>query len=75
MSQIDEISLNIYYLLFFLMQTQMFYTLGKKLGLTKDDIDQVLKTVQFSDEQPTLSLGPPFYHGGSRYGTFSISVF
>jgi hypothetical protein len=57
------------------MQTQMFYTLGKKLGLTKNDIDQALKNVLFSDEHPTLSLGPPFYHGGSRYGTFSIQIF
>jgi hypothetical protein len=53
----------------------MFYLLGKKLGLTKNDINQILKNVQFIDEYPSLSLGPPFYHGGSRYGTFSIQIF
>jgi hypothetical protein len=57
------------------MQTKIFYTLGKKLGLTKNDIDYVLQDVLFTDEQPSFSLGPPFYSGGGRYGTFSIQVF
>jgi len=57
------------------MQMQVFYALGKKLGLTKNDIDHIMQDMLFSDECPSLSLGPPFYHGGSRYGTFSIRFF
>jgi hypothetical protein len=57
------------------MGGKRFYTLGKKLGLTKDDVDQILQDVLCVDEPLSLSSGPPFYHGGGRYGTFSSHLF
>ena len=57
------------------MNTQLYYTLGKKLGLTKNDIDQILNSTLRSDETITFSQGPPFYQGGTRYGTVSVKVF
>jgi len=57
------------------MNTQLYYTLGKKLGLTKNDIDQILDNTPRSDETIVFSQGPPFYQGGTRYGTVSAQVF
>ena len=57
------------------MQPSIVYALGKKLGLTKKDIDAALGNIPSIHEQPILSSGPPFYHGGGRYGTFSNHVF
>jgi len=51
------------------MDTDTLNHLAQTLGLTPDDITDLLTTQ--TNEQPTLSLGPPFYHGG-RYGTYSI---
>jgi hypothetical protein len=56
------------------MQTETFYILGQRLGLTKMDIDLLLQQELISNEHPTLWLGPPFYQGGSRYGTFSPQI-
>lgn len=56
------------------MQTETFYTLGQRLGLTKTDIDLLLQQELVSEEHPILWMGPPFYHGGSRYGTFSPQI-
>jgi hypothetical protein len=57
------------------MQTKTFYLLGQRLGLTKTDIDLLLQQELVSEDQPTLWMGSPFYHGGSRYGTFSPQIF
>ena len=57
------------------MQTQILYGLGIKLGLTKNDIDQIIQVAPRTSDPPSLSLGPPFYPGGGRYGTVSIKDF
>jgi len=51
------------------MNTTHLYHLAQTLGLTPHDIDTLLTTHRH--DTPTLSLGPPFYHGG-RYGAYSI---
>ena len=55
------------------------YGLGKKIGLNKEEIDEIIKTG--SDVQPTvskkLSLQHPTdeYMPGTTYGTVSINDF
>ncbi len=51
-----------------------FYKFAKVLGLSKKEIDVVLNSMSTRNEQPSFSLGPPFYPGG-RYGTVSINDF
>jgi hypothetical protein len=53
----------------------MLYMLGIELGLTKNDIDQIIQDIPRTNDCPSLSLGPPFYPGGGRYGTVSIKDF
>jgi hypothetical protein len=48
--------------------------LGIKLGLSKKDINDVMKDTSMGDEQTSFSLGPPGYPG-SFYGTVSINDF
>ena len=50
------------------------YGLGIKLGLSKKDINDIMKDTSMGDEQTSFSSGPPTYPGG-RYGTVSIKVF
>ena len=47
---------------------------GKKLGLNKKDIDNMLIEADPRNEQTSFSLGPPWYCGG-YYGTVSINEF
>ena len=54
-------------------ETIEFYKLGKKLGLNKKDIDQVLNDMPPDFEHASFSIGPPFY-GGGRYGTISLKI-
>ena len=56
------------------METLERIKLGKKLDLDKKDIDQLLNDIPPRNEQPSLSLGPPWYLGG-YYGTISINGF
>ena len=48
--------------------------LGLKLGLSKKDINYIMKDTSMGDEQTSFSLGPPGYPG-SFYGTVSINDF
>ena len=50
------------------------YGLGIKLGLSKKDINDIMKDTSMGDEQTSFSLGPPGYPG-SFYGTVSINDF
>ena len=56
------------------MSKENLYKLGKKLGLTKNDIDDALKHRTVSDEHVSLSE-PDSYKDGTWYGTISINDF
>jgi len=52
------------------------YTLGRRVGLNKKDIDHVLNGVNSKAEQPSLKLGfGPYWAGGGYYGTISLKDF
>ena len=57
------------------MYRKNLYKLGEKLGLTKNDIDDALKSRTAGDKQASLSFGPGPYNWGSLYGTVSINDF
>jgi len=50
------------------------YSLGKRIGLNKKDIDNVIMNSGKKLEQVNFSYGPYEYHGG-RYGTVSLNDF
>lgn len=50
------------------------YGLGIKLGLSKKDINDILKDPSTRNEQPSFSMGPGGY-GSGYYGTISIHDF
>ena len=50
------------------------YGLGIKLGLSKKDINDILKDTSIGDERTSFSMGPGRY-GSAFYGTISINDF
>jgi hypothetical protein len=52
------------------MSRKDLYILGEKLGLNKDDIENILTYELVLDAQANLSCGP-HYSGGALYGTIS----
>ena len=54
--------------------TSELIALGKKLGLDKKDIGQLLNDIPLRNEQPSFALGPDHYPC-SYYGTISIKDF
>ena len=52
-----------------------FYQLGNILGLTKEDIIEIIKNPIAGKEKPILTSGGPLYPGGAFYGTISINEF
>lgn len=50
------------------------YRIGKKVGLNKIEIDEILKNITNRKEQPSFSVGSPCY-GGQMYGIVSIKDF
>lgn len=54
------------------MPKKKLYKLGEKLGLAKKDFDDILKYTVSRKEQPSFSIGPPWYPG-TKYGTISIN--
>ena len=56
------------------MLTENLYKLGGKLGLNKNDIDDVLKYETLCNEYVSL-LQPVSYKDGTWYGTISINDF
>ena len=55
-------------------ETDELISLGKKLGLTREDIAAMLRDMPAKTEQTTFDLGPGPYNGG-YYGTISINDF
>lgn len=45
---------------------------GRSLGLSDNEISSLMRGESLSNEQTSLSLGPPLY-GGGHYGTISIN--
>ena len=55
------------------MEIENLYKIGEKLGLNKKDFDNILKNTNNNEEQFFFSIGPPWYHNGTMYGTISIN--
>lgn len=51
-----------------------YYKLGNKLGLTPEEIDDIIQNLPIQKEPASFDIGPPGY-GGGRYGTISIKEF
>lgn len=56
------------------MMQKEYYDLGKKLGLTQEEMDDAIKSTMVEKEKSSFALGPPGY-GGGRYGSVSIKEF
>ena len=50
------------------------YGLGINLGLSKKDINDIMKVTSMGDERTSFSMGPGRY-GSAFYGTISINDF
>jgi len=49
------------------------YQLGKKVGLNKNEVNNILNKTNSKVEQPSFSVGPDY--SGGWYGTTSIKDF
>ena len=50
------------------------YNIGQNVGLSKEEIYDILNDITNRKEQSSFSIGPPCY-GGAYYGTPSIKDF
>lgn len=57
------------------MKNEKIYNLGKKLGLNKQDIENILKGGITSCAIAALPMMTDIYKGGTYYGTISIYDF
>ena len=55
------------------MKNELIYNLGKKIGLSKQDIDNTLVNSISNKKSVSISYRSDCYKNGTRYGTVSIS--
>jgi len=55
------------------MKNEIIYNLGKKIGLSKQDIGNTLVNSISNKKSVSILYKSDFYKNGTRYGTVSIS--